>query len=184
MTTRSANWFIALAVPTEAWWQRVPQPPDGVRLFAPEDVHLTIAFLGPCGQVRAEVAFELASEWPAGAIDATLGEIRPMGNPRHPSALSAIVTGGAEEISSAILVVRDGMRQRAGAPIEDRPPLPHVTIARPSRRASRETQRAASAWARSVDLARPRVTLSRLALYTHAEDRALRLFREHASVRV
>jgi 2'-5' RNA ligase len=184
VTTRSANWFIALAVPTDAWWHRVPQPPGGVRLFAPEDVHLTVAFLGPCGEVRAEAAFELAREWPAGPIDATLGEVRPMGNPRHPSALSAIVTDGAAVLSSAILAVRDGMRERAGAPVEDQAPLPHVTIARPSRRASRETQRAAIAWARSVDLAGPHVTLSRLVLYTHAEDRALRLFREHAAVGV
>jgi 2'-5' RNA ligase len=177
----AANWFIALSVPTEAWWHRVSAPPDGVRLFAPDDVHLTVAFLGPVGVEAAEAAFELAPEWPAPPLDVTLGDLKPMGNTRRPSSLSSIVTDGAEAVAEAMLEVRDAMCDRAGARHEDRPPLPHVTLARVGRRASREQQRAAVAWARSLDLARPRVTLSNLVLFTRAEDRSVRLFREHAS---
>ena len=36
------------------------------------------------------------------------------------------------------------------------------------------------AWARAVDLGAPLVRLTSLALYTRAEDRSVRLFREHA----
>ncbi len=179
--TAPANWFIALSVPTESWWHRVPAPPEAVRLFAPEDVHLTVAFLGPCGRIAAEAAFELAPRWPAGPFAAELGEVRPMGNPRRPSALSAIVGSGAQALGDAILTVRDAMCERAGARSDSRPPLPHVTIARPGRRASPQQQKDAVAWARSIDLARPRVSLSRLVLFTRAEDRSVRLFREHAS---
>jgi 2'-5' RNA ligase len=152
-----------------------------VRLFVPDDVHLTVAFLGPVGDKAAEAAFELAREWPSGPLEATLGEVRPMGNPRRPSAFSAIVTDGAGALTSAILRVRDGMLERADARSDDRPPLPHVTIARPPRRASRETLKAAVAWAGGVDLARPRVSLSQLVLYTHSQNRQTRLFREHAT---
>lgn len=176
-----ANWFVALAVPTASWWHRVTPPPEGVRLFAPEDVHLTVAFLGPCGENAAQHAFELASRWPDTSFAAGLGDVRAMGNPRRPSALSAIVTEGAEALGDAILGVRDAMCDRAGARIDTRPPLPHVTIARPRRRAPPDQQRAAVEWARGLDLARPHVTLSRLVLYTHSEDRSVRLFREHAS---
>jgi 2'-5' RNA ligase len=155
--------------------------PEAVRLFAPEDVHLTIAFLGPVGARAAEAAFELAPSWPAPALDVTLGALRAMGNTRRPSSLSSIVTDGADAVAAAMLEVRDTMCDRAGARREDRPPLPHITIARVGRRASRDEQRAAVAWARSLDLARPRVTLSRIVLFTRAEDRSVRLFREHAS---
>jgi len=173
-----ANWFIALAVPTASWWHRVSAPPEGVRLFAPEDVHLTVAFLGPCGREAAKAAFELAPKWPVRVFAAELGEVRPMGNPRRPSALSAIVD--ADGLVEAILTVRDAMCERAGAKADSRPPLPHVTIARPHRRAPQAQQQTAIDWARSLDLARPRVDLSRLVLFTRADDRSVRLFREHA----
>jgi RNA 2',3'-cyclic 3'-phosphodiesterase len=179
--TSPANWFVALSVPTESWWHRVTEPPEGVRLFAPEDVHLTVAFLGPCGGAAAERAFELATEWPSGPFTAELGEVRAMGNPRRPSALSAIVGEGAEALAGAMSSVRDEMCERAGARKDLRPPLPHVTIARPHRRAPAHQQKAAVTWARTLDLARPCVTLSRLVLFTRADDRSVRLFREHAS---
>lgn len=157
------------------------EPPEGVRLFAPEDVHLTVAFLGPVGVEAAEAAFELAPSWSAPPLDVTLGDLKPLGNTRRPSSLSAIVTDGADAVADAMREVRDAMCDRAGARRETRPPLPHVTLARVGRRASREQQRAAVAWARSLDLARPHVTLARLLLFTRAEDRSVRLFREHAS---
>jgi RNA 2',3'-cyclic 3'-phosphodiesterase len=175
-----ANWFIALAVPTASWWHRISPPPEGVRLLAPEDVHLTVAFLGSCGRAAAEAAFELAPQWPARSFDVELGHVAAMGNPRRPSALSAIVARGADELGAAILTVRDAMCERAGARLEDRAPLPHVTIARPRRNGSRSELKAAISWATSVDLAHPRVSLSRLVLFTRADDRRERLFREHS----
>lgn len=175
------NWFVALAVPAGAWWSRVTGAPAGVRVFHPEDLHLTVAFLGPVSPHDAESAFALAREqWPAGALDVVLGDVRAMGNPRRPSALSAVVTGGAAELTAVISSLRDPVCAEAGARLDDRPPLPHVTIARPSRSATAAERDAAVAWAAGLDLGRPRVTLSRLVLYGWAEDRLARLFREHA----
>jgi len=174
------SWFIALPVPTDSWWSRVCAPPASARLFAPADVHLTVAFLGPVDEKAAEAAFELAPQWPTGTLAATLTGVVAMGNPRRPSAFSVMVGEGAEEIARAIASVRDDMCGRAGARCDDRPPLPHVTIARPNRSAGRAEREAMLAWAQALDLGTPRVRLTSLALYTRAEDRSVRLFREHA----
>lgn len=175
-----ANWFIALKVPTGGWWTRVTEPPHGVKRFAPEDVHCTVAFLGPVGEQAAMAAFALAPEWPTGVLEVTLGDVVPMGNPRRPSALSAIVADGRDVLAAAIGAVRADLCRAAGARTDDRPPLPHVTIARPTRSANRSEVRAAIEWARRLDLGRPLVELSVLALYTRSDDRNVRLFREHA----
>jgi 2'-5' RNA ligase len=182
MPRTEPNWFVALAVPTDGWWQRVRRPPDGVRLFSPADVHITVAFLGPCGQQAAEAAFELAPHWPTGPVDVRLGAVEAMGNPRRPSALAAVVGFGGALLTAAIASLRDTMCETAGVRPDPRPPLPHATIARPSRSATPEQRRAAVAWARGLDLGQPYVRLSRIALYTRAEDRTLRLFREHAGL--
>lgn len=182
MTGRgTANWFVALAVPAGDWFARVAPPPRGVRLFAPEDLHVTVCFLGPVSRERAEQAFELATLWPTGIVDATLGGVEPMGNPRRPSALAARVDRGAAVLAHAIDAVRAPMATCAGVAVDTRPPLPHATLARPVRDATAAERAAAVEWARGLDLGAPAVQLSRLVLYTWADDRRSRLFREHAS---
>src|SRR4051812_8455925 len=125
------NWFVALAVPADSWFSRVPPPPRGVRMFDAADLHITVAFLGACGKHAAEAAFEVADRWPTAAVDITLSSVVPMGNPRRPAAFSAIVAEGEELLVAAILSVRDEMCARAGARLDDRKPRPHATIARP-----------------------------------------------------
>src|SRR6185369_5781848 len=148
----AGNWFVALAVPGEPWFSRVAEPPDGVRLFHLDDLHITVAFLGACGEQAAEAAFAIAPKWPTLALDVTLGRVEPMGNPRRPNAFSAIVREGADVLRDAILVVRDEMCERAGARLDEREPRPHVTIARPRRSAKGPVLRNAMQWARSVDI--------------------------------
>ena len=40
-----ANWFVALPVPTAAWFEALPEAPDDVRLFHPHDLHATVLHL-------------------------------------------------------------------------------------------------------------------------------------------
>jgi 2'-5' RNA ligase len=48
------NWFIALPVSPLGWFERlVPPPPAGFRAFHPDDLHLTIAFLGAVDDATA-----------------------------------------------------------------------------------------------------------------------------------
>jgi RNA 2',3'-cyclic 3'-phosphodiesterase len=175
-----ANWFVALPVPAEPWFERAFErtsgPPPGVRLFHPDDLHLTVAFLGSVGEEAARRAFTEARDFPLTALEVELGAVVPMGNPRRPSALSARLTHGEREVARAITSVRDAVCDAAGAPREHRPALPHLTLARPRRTATYAERVAALRWAAALELGAPRVQLSEVALYTWSEQRSERLF--------
>lgn len=172
-----ANWFIGLPIPSDLWFQTLPAPPAYVRLFAAVDLHATVAFLGRVEAEQARAAFELAQNWPTGPISASLGDVRPMGNPRRASALSAMIQAEPGRLlEDAIDSVRDAMLAAAGAPPDQRPPLAHVTLARIGRKASKQERKNAISWAEGLDLGRPAVRIDRLALYTWAQDRKRQLF--------
>jgi 2'-5' RNA ligase len=172
-----ANWFIALPIPAGAWFEELPPPPAQVRLFPPDDLHLTVAFLGSVTEEKARAAFAHAEAWPRGSIRVQLSRVVPMGRATRYSALSAELSEGREAVEQAITLVRDAMCDAAGVAREQRPAKAHVTLARPSRRASHEQRRHALTWAASLALAAPPMLLFRIALYTWAHDRTTRLFR-------
>jgi 2'-5' RNA ligase len=173
------NWFVALPIPAEAWFaERVaPHAPAGVRLFHPQDVHLTVAFLGGVSEESAGRAWALAALWRQGPVRATLGEVVGMGPPRRFSALSALIEDGCGEIEAGLRACRDSMLAAAGVPPERRPVHAHVTLARPRRDARPEERSAALAWAMRLPLRSTPIAIAELALYTWAEDRRERQFR-------
>ena len=175
----SRNWFIALRVPAGEWFDRITDPPGGLRIFHPDDLHMTVAFLGPVDRDAADAAFALAPKWPTRALDITLSHIEPMGNPRHPNALAAQVGDRRAELNAAIATVRDDMCRRAGARTEDRPPRAHVTVARLRRKSGKAEVSHAIAWAKAIDLGNPAMRLTELVLYRGTDAGGDRLFAEH-----
>jgi len=178
-----ANWFVAFEVPGEDVWfaRRVPPPPPTVRLFHPGDLHATIAFLGAVDEGAARGAFEVAAAGPLPApFRAGLGAVVPMGPPRRWSALSAEVAGGASTMGDVITRLRGPTLAAAGARPDDRPPRPHVTIARLARRSSAAERNAAQRWAAGIALEDVDVPIEAIALYTWSEDRRERLFQTMA----
>jgi 2'-5' RNA ligase len=172
------NWFLALPVSPIPWFEeRVPEPPQGLRRFPAEDLHLTAAFLGGCDEEAARLVWSRASDWQLTARRVVLGEVTPMGRPGRYSALSALFERGAAEIEAEIGRCRAEWLAAAGARPEHRPPRAHVTIARPRRRATDDERAAGLAWAAGLDLSGAEVELGELALYTWADDRSRRLFR-------
>ena len=65
----------------------------------------------------------------------------------------------------------------ADAQLDPRPPKPHITLARPTRKISTTERIDAVRWAKQLDLGAPTITLDRLALYTWADSRTHRLFK-------
>ena len=172
------NWFVGLKVPTAVWFDAlVADAPDDVRVFHPEDVHMTVAFLGACGEDAAMRAWALADGLEAAPFDAVLDVLIPLGNPRRPSALSATLSQGKEQAVAIMRALRDPMIEAAGARPETREPLPHATVARPARRASAEERRRAVAWATAKPAIGIALTIDTLSLYTWSEDRRVRQFR-------
>jgi 2'-5' RNA ligase len=174
------NWFFAFPL-DGAFVLNLPELPGGFRRFHPEDVHLTLSFLGPCEESAALRALstldERLSSLAPSAQDVSLGEVVAMGSSRQYTALSALLAQGREELSALVALLRDPLADSAGVPRDGRAPKPHVTLARPTRRASADDRRAGLAWAARLDLGQVSARLDRMALYSWDEQRKERLFR-------
>lgn len=170
-----ANWFIGLRVLGGSFVAQLSPPPQ-VRLFSSDDLHITLAFLGKVSEQRARDSFANVTALQLAPLTTSLGEVAALGSRRRPSAFSALPCEHREEIERAMSALRDVLCDVAGVARETRPALAHVTFARPARRATAQEVAHAVAWARSLDLGRPRVRIESAALYTWSSDRARSLF--------
>lgn len=176
------NWFFGFPI-DGAFVLGLPELPGSFRRFHPDDVHMTVAFLGGCGEAAALAALAALEQQlrsaPVPALEVSLGEVVPMGGPsrRLYSALSALLNDGREEAAACITALRDVLTDAALGRREQRPARPHVTLARPRRRATDADRSAGLEWASGLDLGDVRARVDRVALYTWAEVRRERLFR-------
>jgi len=173
------SWFVAFPVSGVSWFTRLAPPPVGTRVLAAADLHLTVAFLGNVGEARARTAFRGLAPAAIQAFEILLGPIVPMGNPRRPSALSALVERTDREgrsIAELLTAPRDAILEAAALPTETRAMKPHVTLARLRRRAGVDERQSALTWAAACDLASTRIGLDRIGLYTAARDRTERAY--------
>ena len=181
------NWFFAFPI-GGAFVSELPPLPPRFRRFHPDDVHLTLTFLGGCGEQAAERALRALDELIVSSqqrpIEVSLGEVTRMGHGRAYSALSALLAGGREETERYIAATRDALTEAALGRREKRAPKAHVTLARPLRNATEAHRQAGLAWAAALDLRSVHTTLDRIALYTWPEDRRERLFRIVAERRI
>ncbi len=176
------NWFIGLPVPGHPWFEGLTPVPRGARALHPDDLHLTVAFLGAVGEQRARAAWAVAeAATGAGSLTFVPGAILPFGNPRRPSAFSVVPRDGGAPICELIGRIRDPILTAAQARLDPRPPRPHATVARPGRKAGSEMRRALASWAAAQQLPDGPVLLEQIALFTWSEDRRTRLFRVVAS---
>jgi 2'-5' RNA ligase len=174
------NWFFALPLNGD-FVLNLPPPPVGFRCYQPEDIHLTLAFLGGCGETAALRALAVLDAALADASPApfavSLAGVVPMGSRRAYSALSALLEVGRHEVEAFISTQRDALSDAALVRREQRAPKAHVTIARPRPRATDAERRDGLAWAAGLDLRAIHGTLDRISLYTWHDDRKERLFR-------
>lgn len=173
------NWFLALPLPREAGWQQAAlTAPDGLRRFVADDLHVTLAFLGPCGEPAALEAWQALEGFASPPLRITAACWRALGPPRQPSAYGLTLDQGQSELVA--LLEHWGARalRAAGLPPPGRPPLPHVTLLRPRRREAPLWRDPMLAWMPSAPLPRQAPLLADLALWTWSEDRSRRLFRQ------
>lgn len=175
------NYFFAFPV-DGAFVVDLPPLPPLFRLFHPDDVHMTLSFLGGCGEeaaLRALAALDQArQERPFPSMNVSLGAVVPMGSARAYSALSALLEQGRAEATECLATWRDVLSDAALGRREKRAPKPHITVARPRMRVTDAGRQAGLVWAQSLDLKHVHATLNRVALYTWSEgNRRERLFR-------
>ena len=155
----------------------LPPAPPRVRVFGASDLHITLSFLGSVEEAEARKAWELIGSFASfHAVAGTFDRVKPLGHPRKPSALSAMVDDGREALAEMIAEARGPLLAAGDAPPDDRPPLPHMTLARIQRRAKSAERREALRWAEAVDVGRASFNAASVALYTWSTDRQERLF--------
>lgn len=156
----------------------VPSAPPRVRRFLPSDLHVTLAFLGAVHEAEARTAWALVGGFRSfRCVTGSFDRVQPLGHPRKPSALCAIVADGRDVLSAMIAEARAPLLAAAGAAEDDRSPLPHMTIARVQRRAKSAERRQALQWAETIDVSQVTFTVASIALYTWSVAREERLFR-------
>ena len=172
------NWFIGLCPDTTEWLAALlVDKPKRVRGFHPNDLHITLAFLGNCSPINAQQTWEHATKIPPHATTIISNQLKPMGNPKRPSALS-LTFQQDEIISQWISTYRGALLQQAGARPDNRPPLPHLTIARPQRRITDKQRANAVEWSQSIVVPSIPISFSTMALFTWSVDRKEILFRK------
>lgn len=174
------NWFFAFPV-DGAFVRELPAVPKLIRLFHPDDVHLTLAFLGGTGEEPARRALGVLdaslADKPLAALDVTLGDVVPMGSPRRYTALSALLDEGRAALVACLTELGGLLCETALGRRPSRPAKPHVTVARPRPRASEAARAEGLAWASGLELGGVRRRLDRIALYTWSDQRTDRLFK-------
>jgi 2'-5' RNA ligase len=172
------NWFIGLKVPAGAWYdERFDVPSPAFRRFHPDDLHMTVAFLGAVEEDTARAAFLVNERWDQGGLDVNLGPVVAMGNPRRYSALSLLLTAGDDGACALMEQLKAPMLVVAGQRPDERPHKPHITVARPKRRAEQRERQLGLTWADGFDLSDTSLRLDKIALYTWSLDRKEQLFR-------
>jgi 2'-5' RNA ligase len=152
-----------------------------LRPLAPEDLHVTLAFLGPCGEERALQAWQAAAALRHPPIGITAGSWRGFGPRRSPSAFGLTLAEGHPQLVELIRGWRHPILRAAGRPPDGREPLPHITLARPPRRSGPAQRARILRLLQDQPLPSGRVDLATLALFTWAADRRARQFRVVAS---
>ena len=171
------NWFVALPVPSGDWSVKVTQnTPAGFRVFHPADLHITVAFLGPCTPKAAHAGWNTLTGKEHPPIQVQLESLCGMGNPRRPSAYALTLSKGGEETAQLMAHWRPPIYEAAGARADERPPLPHITVARPPRKAKAEMRHLGRDWVKTQSVPAAEFLLERIALYTWSVDRQTQLF--------
>ena len=186
-----ANWFIGW--PADAWSDpealdasvRRLQLPESSRLMVGTDRHVTLAFLGRCGEQPARRAFDVATtaaaQMPARIrVDGTRWQL--LGSARAPSAVSLLVRAQDNLLDTLIHGHRGSLCAAAAVTPDQRPPKPHVTVARLSRKLPRADRERLAGTLSGTGVAALSLTLDQLSLFTWTEQRDQRLFRRVASV--
>jgi 2'-5' RNA ligase len=113
-----------------------------------------------------------------GPFEFELGSIEPFGGNKHkPSAYAVVPKNNVHELKDFMAIHRNEVARAAHARPDSRTPRPHITVARPRRRATYEQRNILHHWAlrqKTEDVVLP---LEKLALYTWSDERDERLFK-------
>lgn len=174
----AGNWFAALPVTIDpaALASLFTHAPPFLRRFHHADVHLTLAFFGRLPAERVAAVAQLLATIAIPAIEAAATGLALLPSSRRPSALSLTLGRGRSAATAAIRDHRDELLRIASRPADDRPPFPHITVARPPRRAAPGDLHALREWLTTLRFHPVTLRLDPPRLYGWSRDRLTRQF--------
>src|SRR5882757_3590476 len=142
------NWFVAWPVSGADEWIAALETsaPGGLNFLAPADLHVTLAFLGRYEPGQLTKMASLLKGFSMLEIEAAPSQFTAFPQARRFSALAFVLGPGRVAVEGEITKWHDRICREAGASIEIRPSLPHVTVARPDRRIGESDRNEALEW--------------------------------------
>lgn len=163
MLAPSPDWFVGLRVDPDPWFSaRIVDRPRNTRPVHPDDLYVTVAFLGSVDEAAARAAWAEVVEVPA--FDIGLGSVEPLGA----WALAARVDAGRAPLEAWMGRVGPALRGAVGLEPERRRPTAHCTVAGMTPEATADDRQRVIEWARAIDVSAVYQRLDRLALFTWA----------------
>ncbi len=160
--------FAALTVPpTPAVEALVAALPPELRRIHVEDTHLTVAYFGRVDPALHPVLLSALGEIDFGGATVELGALLPLPSREWPTAITlALAPGpGRDAVVDLMATHRPPLLELAERPPETRPPLPHVTFARPrGRRMAPPKRDAILAWTDAQSTVGCEIRLGRVVL--------------------
>ncbi len=175
---QSRNWFIAWPVENATEWLTalVADAPTGIDFLDPADLHVTLAFLAAHDDPAEEKMAAILRGLSLSGLDITPGPFTALPQPRRFSAIAATIDTGRLELERQITRWMPRLCREAGASIDDRPPLPHITLARPARRIGSDERDNVLAWIEDRPLDETKLTLAPPSIYRWAEKTTSRRY--------
>ncbi|GBD04535.1 RNA 2',3'-cyclic phosphodiesterase [bacterium HR20] len=165
------NWFVAIEAVAE---QPLSFPPlvEGMRLLHPADYHVTIAFFGQLPFDPSDRIAGLLSQIRSGRFCAVATEALLLPRRDYASVVALGFGEGSDTLRSVITQWRDRLRGALDLDPEQRPVLPHLTVARMKPRRDHCAIQERSRWAAALAGELP-ITFSfrRIGLYTWQNER-------------
>ena len=173
-----ANWFAAFPMPTTDWFGPLVQTcPTTCRPFAAGDLHLTLAFFGGLEAAEVTRVCDHLATLRLPLLPFRFDHALLLPQPKRFSAVCLGLGEGRAEIAAQMARHRDPLLATAGKTPDPRPPLPHVTLARPIRKHKQVAQQEGAAWCHALGIPDISLTLDEIALYTWSDQRPVRQFR-------
>lgn len=170
------NWFVGIPVYLPTLENMLHNLPKSCRGFHPHDLHMTVAFLGSMQLQWKPNVIALMKTLIGSPLTITLGGVRALPSPRKASAFCLEIDMGHQVVCDWMASWRSPLITGGRGRQDKRPPLPHITIARPLRKAGEKGREEGLAWLRGLEIPETQIFIDRLALYTWAENRDERLF--------
>ncbi len=174
----SRNWFVAWPVLNGNEWLAAlsAAAPTGIDFLDPDDLHVTLAFLGTHDAPAEAKMAGILRGLPLEGVAITPGPLVALPQPRRFSAIAASIDTGRIEIEKQTAKWMPRLCRESGARIDTRAPLPHLTIARPARRIRDDERDDVLEWLDNRPLDETPLTLATPAIYRWAEKTTTRRY--------